>query len=118
MSWTPSGSRGDEPRPVAESLDRLAKSLHTPTPRVLTSVFAHWDDVVGDMIARHVRPVSLDGDTLVVAVDEAAWATQLRFLEADLLAKLAERAGDAVATRIVVRVRPVPGARPRRGAAR
>jgi hypothetical protein len=43
----------------------------------------------------------------VVAVDEPAWATQLRWLEADLLARLNDVLGPGQVARIEVRVLPV-----------
>jgi hypothetical protein len=43
-----------------------------------------------------VQPVKLDGTRLVVEVDEPAWATQLKFLEADLRARLHTTIGATV----------------------
>jgi predicted nucleic acid-binding Zn ribbon protein len=48
--------------------------------------------------ARHVQPVKLDGERLVVEVDDPAWATQLRFLERTLIDRLAEVTGAVVAS--------------------
>ena len=45
----------------------------------------------------------LDGDRLVVEVDDPAWATQLRFLEGTMRTRLAEVAGASI-ERIEVRV--------------
>jgi predicted nucleic acid-binding Zn ribbon protein len=42
---------------------------------------------------------------LVVVVDQPGWATQLRFLEADLLRRLAEMVGPGVVETIEVKVR-------------
>jgi len=43
---------------------------------------------------------------LVVDVDQPGWATQLRYLETDLLARLAAVAGPGAVRSIEVRVRP------------
>jgi predicted nucleic acid-binding Zn ribbon protein len=67
-------------------------------------VFGRWAEAVGDAIAGHVRPIKLDGTTLVVEVDDPAWATQLRFLEATLKQRLLEVAEVNVET-IEARVR-------------
>jgi hypothetical protein len=48
-------------------------------------------------------PVKLDGTVLLVEVDEPAWATQVRFLEADLGERLRSATGAEV-DRIEVRV--------------
>jgi predicted nucleic acid-binding Zn ribbon protein len=100
------GQPGPGPRPVAASLDRLATSLGVPSAGVLAALFSTWPDLVGAGVAGHSRPRSLRDGVLVVAVDEPAWATQLRWLESDLLARLAEALGDGVVRAIEVRVRP------------
>ena len=58
------------------------------------AVFARWEELVGTA-RRGPRPARCCSTTarLVVAVDEPGWATQLRFLEADLLERLAAVAG-------------------------
>jgi predicted nucleic acid-binding Zn ribbon protein len=72
----------------------------------LEHVFAHWEDVVGPSVAAHARPLSLRDGVLAVAVDNPAWATQLRLLGNELLARLSEAAGPGVVTSLDVRVRP------------
>ena len=57
----------------------------------------------------HVRPRSLRQGTLVVAVSDPAWATQLRFLEAELVARIRTTTASSEVTAIQVRV--VPGTR-------
>ncbi|CAN5206392.1 hypothetical protein BH24ACT1_BH24ACT1_04040 [soil metagenome] len=89
---------------MGASLDRLSASFGGPPAGVLTAVFASWDDVVGEGVAAHARPRSLRHGVLVVVVDDPAWATQLRWLEADLLTRLATVAGEGVVTEIQVRV--------------
>ncbi len=97
---------GPEPRPVGESLDRLTASLGAPPVTVLAELFASWPSLVGETVAAHARPRSLHHGTLVVVVDDPAWATQLRWLEADLLNRLAEVAGEGEVTRLHIRTGP------------
>ena len=99
------GQPGPGPRRVAESLDRLATSLGVPSAGVLAALFSTWPELVGDAVAAHSRPRSLRDGELVVAVDEPAWATQLRWLESDLLVRLGEVLGEGVVQSIDVRVR-------------
>ncbi|MBW3547244.1 MAG: DUF721 domain-containing protein [Actinobacteria bacterium] len=98
------GQPGPGPRRVAESLDRLATSLGAPSAGVLTTLFSAWPELVGDAVAAHSRPRSLRHGVLVVAVAEPAWATQLRWLESDLLVRLGEVLGEGVVLSIDVRV--------------
>ena len=105
--WKPLPGDVPDPRRVGESLDRVAASLGVPLASTLSTVFASWPDMVGESVAQHSRPRSLRDGTLVVAVDEPAWATQLRWLEADLLTRLREVLGPDQVARIEVRVQPV-----------
>ena len=77
-----------------------------PSARSLAGVFAAWDEAVGPQIAAHARPASLNDGRLVVDVDQPTWATQLRYLESDLLARLRDVAGADEVTSIELRVRP------------
>jgi hypothetical protein len=109
VSWKPlpSPPADREPRPVAESLERIATSIGAPRPGLLTTVFAGWEGLVGPDIAGHATPKSLRGGVLTVVVDHPAWATSLRLLSADLLRRIAtdpQSAGAAEITELVVQV--------------
>lgn len=102
------GRRGDEPHLLAEGLDRVLRGLGAPRADALNAIFAGWADLVGEQVAAHARPVSIDQGCLVLAVDEPAWAVQVRYLEADLVGQLGERLGPGVVTRVRARVAPPP----------
>jgi predicted nucleic acid-binding Zn ribbon protein len=102
----------DEPVPISSAMGKVLRSLEggRPTSRqapadakAVGGVFGRWEQVVGEAMARHVQPVRLDGDRLVVEVSEPAWATQVRVLGDRIRARLAEVAGVRV-ERIDVRV--------------
>ncbi|MFN0091027.1 MAG: DciA family protein [Acidimicrobiales bacterium] len=95
---------GDGPRPLGEALDRVVRGLSGERAAVVATVFDRWDELVGEALAAHVRPVSLERGRLVVAADDPAWASQVRWLQADVLARLA--LVDASVTQLEVRVRP------------
>ena len=94
-----------EPRSIKASLDKVARSLGGPDAGSLSSVFGRWADVVGPDLAAHARPLSLASGVLVVGVSEPAWATQLRYLESELVGRFREVLGDGVVDRVEVRVR-------------
>ena len=106
MTWKPEHPEESGPRRVDASLGQLTRGLGMAGPGALRDVFGRWAEVVGPQIAAHARPVSLRERTLVVAVDQPGWATQLRYLEADLLGRLRDVAGAETLARIEVRVRP------------
>ena len=92
------------PRPVGQSLDRVASSLGVPKASSIAGVFARWSELVGESVAAHTTPRRLRDGVLSITVDEPIWATQLRFLEADLLTRLEEHLGPGSVTKIDVRV--------------
>jgi len=94
-----------EPQPIGDALDRVLRGLGSPGVKASTTIFGAWDELVGEEVAAHARPVSLDGACLLVAVDAPGWATKLRFEQNDLLRGCAAALGDGVVTRIEVRVR-------------
>ncbi len=95
-----------EPVPIRESLDVVVRGLRggATDARSMGSLFSRWIDAVGQQVADHARPVTLDGDRLLVEVDEPAWATQLRFLEAEVIERLRSVAGLRV-SRFDIRVK-------------
>jgi hypothetical protein len=104
------------PARLGDSLDRVLKRLGAPTSAGVEVVFDRWHDVVGEAMAARTRPLTIDRQTLVVACDEPALATHVRFLEPQLVARLGELAGGRQITRVEVRVDRPGGARraPRR----
>jgi predicted nucleic acid-binding Zn ribbon protein len=98
-------SDGHEPAKVGAGLDRLLRQLGGPGAGTLAALHRGWRDLVGEQIAAHAEPVSLRDRTLVVAVDDPAWGSQLRWLEAELTTQLTDALGEPVEA-IEVRVRP------------
>ncbi|MBA3655667.1 MAG: DUF721 domain-containing protein [Actinobacteria bacterium] len=92
------------PRPVAASLDSITRKLGAPKAKSLAAVFDRWVDVVGDGVAGHATPRALRNGVLVVAVDDPAWATELRFMAPTIIERCAAIAGPDAVTRIDVRV--------------
>lgn len=111
--------QGPEPTPLAEGLDRVLRSLGVGVPDgpagasidVVTTVFDRWGELVGEHLVDHVRPLAVQGTTLVVVVTEPAWASQLRWLAPDLCATADHLIAPGAITTVEVRVRPEPDAR-------
>jgi predicted nucleic acid-binding Zn ribbon protein len=93
----------DDPIPISQSLDGVVRSLRGPSRAAVSGLFGSWADAVGEQVAAHVRPLKLDERTLVVEVDDPAWATQVKFLTRTIIERLGEVAG-VVVERVEVRV--------------
>lgn len=100
-------------RPVGASLGELSTRFGLATPTTLHAVFAGWSALVGEPLASHVHPTSLRDGVLRLTADEPAWATQVKYLGAELVERMNERLGERVVEQLVVFVQ---GARrPRNG---
>ena len=61
-------------------------------------MLGRWASVVGHQIADHATATALNDGVLTVAAESTAWATQLRMIQAQLLAKIAAAVGNGVVT--------------------
>ncbi len=87
---------GRQPRHLSEVLGRVMKRMKVSDQSGAMGLFSHWRHIVGDSVADHASPKRLEKRCLIVEVDEPAWATQLKFLEQQLLNTLKEHVGDEV----------------------
>ncbi|MCB0934759.1 MAG: DUF721 family protein [Mycobacterium sp.] len=101
-SWSGPGPDRRDPQPFGSAAKELAASRGW-SPRVAEgTVFAQWPAVVGEQIAEHAEPTALRDGVLSVAAESTAWATQLRMVQAQLLAKIAAAVGDGVVTALKI----------------
>jgi predicted nucleic acid-binding Zn ribbon protein len=97
-SWSGPGPDSRDPQLLGAATRELAKSRGW-TPRVAEgAVFARWPTAVGDQIAAHATPTAIRDGVLHVSAESTAWATQLRMVQAQLVAKIAAAVGDGVVT--------------------
>ncbi|EOM75686.1 DUF721 family protein [Rhodococcus rhodnii] len=65
-------------------------------------VFGRWEDVVGPDIAAHAQPTALRDQTLSVSAESTAWATQLRMMQPQILARIADAVGNGVVRSLTI----------------
>ncbi|MEE9414681.1 MAG: DUF721 domain-containing protein [Acidimicrobiales bacterium] len=95
----------DQPKPFGPGLERLLAHLGAPKASTVTDVFDRWPELVGAEIAEHSRPVSFSNRTLVIAVEDPAWASQLQWAENQLVDRLAQQLGNNEIKALDIRVR-------------
>lgn len=103
--WRPLDDPDPPPKTLRAGIDGVVRHLGGPDTDVMTQLFGRWRELVGDVLAAHVRPVRLTGGDLVLEVDDGAWATEVRYFDAELRRRIAEVVGDGVVDAIRVRVR-------------
>ncbi|AFM14836.1 putative RNA-binding protein containing Zn ribbon [Mycolicibacterium chubuense NBB4] len=100
--WSGPGPDHRDPQLLGSATSELAKSRGWSTRVAEGAVFGRWRAVVGDQIAAHAEPTSLHEGVLTVAAESTAWATQLRMVQAQILAKIAAAVGDGVVTSLKI----------------
>ncbi|GAA3867282.1 DUF721 domain-containing protein [Streptomyces sp. NPDC003631] len=92
-----SGARADgrDPMALGAAINRLITERGWETPAAVGGVMGRWPQIVGADLARHCVPQRYDEDehVLTVSCDSTAWATQLRLLAPQLVARLNEDLG-------------------------
>ncbi|BDT84240.1 DUF721 family protein [Nocardia cyriacigeorgica] len=97
-----SGPRPDDrdPQMLSKLAGSIAKSRGWSTKVAEGMVFGRWAGVVGEDIASHATPVKLENGVLSIAAESTAWATQLRMLQSQILAKINAAVGQGVVTSV------------------
>lgn len=99
--WYSEGPPRKEPRALSDALGEVARGLGLPDPKALDAVSRAWPMLVGEAISAHSRTRSLREGVLTVVVDSPAWATQLRYLEAEVVRRVGSLAA-VNALRVIV----------------
>ena len=94
--WSGPGPDGRDPQPLGSIARDVAKKRGWSSRVAEGTLFGQWPSVVGQQIADHAAPTALTDGVLSVAAESTAWATQLRFMQAQLLAKIAAAVGEGV----------------------
>src|ERR1700761_2045692 len=91
-----------DPQPLGRLARDLAKKRGWSGQVAEGTVLGNWPSVVGHQIADHATPTALNEGVLSVAAESTAWATQLRMIQAQLLAKIAAAVGNGVVTSLKI----------------
>lgn len=101
-SWSGPGPDRRDPQPLGRVARDVAKKRGWSSRVAEGTVLGQWASVVGQQIADHATPIGLSDGVLKVAAESTAWATQLRIMQAQLLAKIAAAVGDGVVTTLKI----------------
>lgn len=121
MGWRPlPGREPDRLVRAGDGVDQVLRHLGAPSRGALNALFTRWSELVGPRVAEHAELVGIADGRLTVRVDDPAWASQIRWLEQELVTRAAAIVGPDVVSGIDVRVggaepRGRPSSRRRRG---
>lgn len=100
--WSGPGADDRDPQPLGRLTAGLVRSRGWSDDVAAGTVLGSWNTMVGKEIAEHAQPESLRDGVLVVRTDSTAWATQLRLMQRQLIARIGAAVGPGVVTRLTV----------------
>ncbi len=81
------------PTDIITTLEQSLKSVRKGRVFRRMRVFIEWPKIVGEANAKNTRPVSLRYGVLMIKSDNPAWTDRLKYMEEELIAKIAECIG-------------------------
>lgn len=98
--WSGSGPDARDPAPLGATLKRWLGDAAVGADLTKATVIGRWPEIVGPEIADHCEPVSLVDGELLLRAESTAWATQLRMLAPQIVAKVNREVGHGSVLRI------------------
>lgn len=101
-TWSGAGPDPRDPTRIGSAVEDLVRDRNWERTLNAAGLLPRWAEIVGAEVAAHCRPERLADGELICVAESTAWATQLRLLNRQLLARIAAEVGDGVVTRIRV----------------
>ncbi len=111
MPWEPLPGGTREPTSVRQALDVVMNRLSGTSLATIEVVRDAWPEIVGSDLASASTPVKIDAGRLVVRVEEAIWATEIRWLKGQIVERIAALSGGTTLSDVRVVVRGAKGHR-------
>lgn len=96
--WSGPGADSRDPQLLGSLASGMARNAGWSEKFAEGTIFGRWPAVVGTDVASHCTPTALREKVLHVSAESTAWATQLRLLQSQILAKIAAAVGEGVVT--------------------
>lgn len=96
--WSGAGPDSRDPQALGSLAAGLIRNRGWSRQVAEGVVLGRWPTVVGPEIADHAEPTALVDGVLAISAESTAWATQLRLMQAQILAKIVAAVGPGVVT--------------------
>ncbi len=87
------GSAKGDPVPLGDAMEDLISRRGWGTEINVHLLLGRWPELVGPVVAEHSKPESYRDGVLVIRASSTSWASQLRLMAPQLLAKMNESLG-------------------------
>lgn len=91
-----------EPQPLGDALERVISDRGWGAQVSVHLLMGRWAELVGDSVAEHSTPEAYHDKVLVVRTTSTAWASQLRLMAPQIVAKMNEVLGQGTVRRVHV----------------
>lgn len=98
--WSGAGPDARDPQPFGRLVGGIAAERGWQPNIAEGTLFGMWEQIVGPEIAAHAQPTELRDKVLHIQAESTAWATQLRYVQSQVIAKIAAAVGDRVVTSV------------------
>jgi len=123
IPWSGAGPSGRDPQPAGVVLDSILTRRGWKKQVSVASLMPRWAEFVGDVNAAHTTPEKWESGVLTVRAESTTWATSLRTMAPQIIARLNEILGPKTVTKLQILgpqapswkkgIRSVPGRGPR-----
>ena len=90
----------NDPIRIGGTLSALARGWGFENPAETARIFSAWGQIVGPEVAARCRPSSLKGGVLKVRTESAVWASEVRYLSADVIRRINTELGKEIVREI------------------
>lgn len=94
--------RKPEPDPISEVIQKWLKVHHLEDRFLQADIKAAWEEMMGPMVARHTKNISLDNKIIKIRVDNAPLRQELFMSRTRIVALINQRAGRQIALECLV----------------
>jgi predicted nucleic acid-binding Zn ribbon protein len=103
QTWSGAGPDGRDPAALGDAVGELVRDREWSRTLTAAGLLPRWEQIVGADIASHCRPERLEAGELTCVAESTAWATQLRLMSRQVLARIAAEVGPDIVSRLKVR---------------
>ena len=102
--WSgPGADAARDPQRIGDTVTAWVKRTGGAKEIAKATLVTRWAQIVGSGIAQHCEPVSLVDGELLVQAESTAWATQLRMLAPQLVARINAEVGRGTVAKLRAR---------------
>ncbi|MCL1923587.1 MAG: DciA family protein [Propionibacteriaceae bacterium] len=99
-AWSESGPSRRDPQQAGIILDHVLTKRGWKKQISISALMPRWAEFVGEVNAAHTTPEKWESGVLTIRTDSTTWATSMRAMEPQILAKLNEILGDKTVTKL------------------